>query len=116
MPQDHAGGNPRRCQPGTDHLTDREVEVLLLVAAGRRNKQIAEQLGISTRTVDHHLRAMLRRAGALSRAELVARCYAAGIMIPQAWPPAWSGRRCLSTGGRAPDRRSVSVPRRAPGR
>jgi DNA-binding CsgD family transcriptional regulator len=95
MPQDHARGRPCRCRPGADHLTDREVEVLLLVAAGRHNKEIARALGISTRTVDHHLRTMLRRAGAESRVELVARCYAAGTMIPDAWPPAWSGSRCL---------------------
>jgi DNA-binding CsgD family transcriptional regulator len=95
MLQDHARGMPCRCRPGADHLTDREVEVLLLVAAGRHNNEIAQALGISTRTVDHHLRTMLRRAAAASRVELVARCYAAGIMIPGGWPPIWSGSRCL---------------------
>jgi len=86
------------CRPGADHLTDREIEVLLLVAVGGHNKQIAKELGISTRTVDHHLRTMLRKVGAESRSELVARCYAAGLMIPAAWPPAWSGSRCLRAG------------------
>ena len=56
-------------------------------------------LGISTRTVDHHLRTMLRRAGAQSRVELVARCYAAEIMVAGTWPPAWSGGRCLAEPG-----------------
>jgi DNA-binding CsgD family transcriptional regulator len=99
MAQDHAGGRLCRCRSGADHLTDREVDVLLLVAVGKHNKEIAKVLGISTRTVDHHLRTMLRRAGVQGRAELVARCYAAEIMIAGVWPPAWSGRRCLAWPG-----------------
>jgi|CZKT01.1.fsa_nt_gi DNA-binding CsgD family transcriptional regulator len=95
MPQDQGRGRPCRCQSGADHLTDREIEVLVLVAAGRHNKQIAQELGISTRTVDHHLRTMLRRARAETRSELVARCYAAGILMAGTWPPGWSGGRCL---------------------
>jgi DNA-binding CsgD family transcriptional regulator len=96
MAQDHARGGICRCQSGADHLTDRELEVLLLVAVGKHNKEIAKVLGISTRTVDHHLRTMLRRASVQGRAELVARCYAAGIMVAGTWPPAWSGSRCLA--------------------
>jgi DNA-binding CsgD family transcriptional regulator len=99
MAQDHARGRHRRCQSDADHLTDREVDVLLLVALGKHNKEIAQVLGISTRTVDHHLRTMLRRAGAQSRVELVARCYAAEIMVAGTWPPAWSGSRCLAEPG-----------------
>jgi DNA-binding CsgD family transcriptional regulator len=96
MAQDHARGKLCRCRSGADHLTDRELDVLLLVAAGRHNNEIAKVLGISTRTVDHHLRTMLRRAGVQSRVELVARCYAAEIMVAGTWPPAWSGTRCLA--------------------
>ncbi len=99
MAQEHARGKHCRCRSGADHLTDREVDVLLLVAAGQHNKEIAQVLGISTRTVDHHLRTMLRRAGAQSRVELVARCYAAEIMVAGTWPPAWSGGRCLAEPG-----------------
>jgi DNA-binding CsgD family transcriptional regulator len=99
MAQDHARGRLCRCRSGADHLTDREVDVLLLVAAGRHNNEIAKVLGISTRTVDHHLRTMLRRAGVQSRVELVSRCYAAEIMVAGTWPPAWSGTRCLAGSG-----------------
>ena len=101
MAQDHARGRLCRCRSGAGHLTDREVEVLLLVAVGKHNKEIAKVLGISTRTVDHHLRTMLRRASVQGRAELVARCYAAEIMIAGIWPPAWSGSRCLAWPGEA---------------
>jgi DNA-binding CsgD family transcriptional regulator len=95
MSDDQARGNSCRCRSAAGHLTEREVEVLLLVASGRHNKQIAQVLGISTRTVDHHLRAMLLRAGADTRAELIARCYVAGILDHGSWPPAWSGSSCL---------------------
>jgi DNA-binding NarL/FixJ family response regulator len=60
-----------------------------------RNSQIARTLGISTRTVEQHFVAMRRRAGAASRGELIARCYAAGILDQGVWPPGWSGARCL---------------------
>jgi DNA-binding CsgD family transcriptional regulator len=99
MSEDQARGNSCHCKSAAGHLTEREIEVLLLVASGQHNKQIALALGISTRTVDHHLRAMLVRAGANSRAELIARCYVAGILDRGTWPPAWSGAHCLTCVG-----------------
>jgi len=48
-------------------LTAREVEVLSLVAAGLMNRQIAERLGVSTRTVDAHLRSIYAKLGLKSR-------------------------------------------------
>jgi DNA-binding CsgD family transcriptional regulator len=83
------------CPSGACHRTARETQILPLVAAGMSNERIARLLGISARTVDQHLTTMLRRASAANRAELVARCYAAGIMREGIWPPAWSGMRCL---------------------
>ena len=50
-----------------DGLTAREVEVLSLVAAGLMNRQIAERLGVSTRTVDAHLRSIYAKLGLKSR-------------------------------------------------
>jgi DNA-binding NarL/FixJ family response regulator len=96
MSEDQARGSSCHCQSTAGHLTEREIEVLVLVASGQHNKQIAQALGISTRTVDHHLRAMLARAGAHSRADLIARCYVAGILDRAAWPPAGSGACCLT--------------------
>ena len=88
-------GTPCRCA----QLTDREIEVLLLAAAGLQNRVIARSLGISIRTAEQHLETMLRRAGAKSRGELIARCYAAGVLLTGMWPPAWSGKHCLCIGG-----------------
>jgi DNA-binding NarL/FixJ family response regulator len=77
------------------HLTDREIEVLCAVAAGRTNKQIAKLLEISEHTVHRHMTAMLRRAGESSRTGLVSRTYRAGILVMGERGPSWSGRRCL---------------------
>ena len=52
-----------------DGLTEREVQVLCLVAEGRRNRQIAAELGIATNTVDRHVSSILRKTGATNRTE-----------------------------------------------
>ncbi len=54
--------------------SDREMEVLALVAAGRSNAEIGSQLGIEERTVESHLRRLFDRYGASSRTELSAYC------------------------------------------
>jgi len=84
----------RRCDCGAAHLTAREVQVLLLVASGLGGQAIGHELGISSRTVEDHLAVMRKHAGARDSAELVARCFAAKILLP-AWPPQWSGKSCL---------------------
>lgn len=52
-------------------LTEREREVLDRVAAGRRNRQIAEELGISVKTVEAHRARGMEKMGATSIAEVV---------------------------------------------
>jgi FixJ family two-component response regulator len=54
-----------------DGLTDRQREVMALVAKGLLNKQIAAQLGISIVTVQQHRAEMMRQIGAKSVAHLV---------------------------------------------
>ena len=54
-------------------LTVREQEVLELVAEGLQNREIADKLVLSPRTVDHHVSAVIRKLDARSRAEAVAR-------------------------------------------
>lgn len=51
-------------------ITEREAQVLRLVAAGRANKEIATELGLSVRTVEKHVESLLRKTGARSRTEL----------------------------------------------
>jgi DNA-binding CsgD family transcriptional regulator len=50
-------------------LTDRELEVLELIQAGMRNAQIAKRLFLATKTVDHHVSAILRKLSVDTRAQ-----------------------------------------------
>jgi DNA-binding CsgD family transcriptional regulator len=84
------------CCCSSPHLTPREVEILLLLAAGSDTEQVAKSLQMSPHTATHHLGNMLKRTGSLNRTELVARAYAAGILLAGLWPPKWSGRYCIS--------------------
>ena len=54
-----------------DDLTERELEVLRLIALGHTNAEIAEQLYLSTRTVETHRAHIQRKLGRNTRAELV---------------------------------------------
>jgi two-component system NarL family response regulator len=54
-----------------DRLTERQLDVLRLVAAGQANKQIADSLGIGEGTVKTHVNALLAKLGAASRTEAV---------------------------------------------
>jgi DNA-binding CsgD family transcriptional regulator/tetratricopeptide (TPR) repeat protein len=53
-------------------ISRREAEVLGLVADGLANKQIAERLTLSVRTVEKHVESLLRKTGCASRTQLVA--------------------------------------------
>jgi DNA-binding NarL/FixJ family response regulator len=66
--------------PDPDRLTDRELGVLRLVVAGLRNKEIAAELGISENTLKYHLRNILDKLHAQSRAEMVARAVREGLV------------------------------------
>jgi two-component system, NarL family, nitrate/nitrite response regulator NarL len=61
-------------------LTDREREVLVLLAQGGRQKDIAHRLSISPKTVGTHIQNLLGKVGVHSRAELVARAYMLGLV------------------------------------
>jgi DNA-binding NarL/FixJ family response regulator len=64
---------PRRADLGTSTsqfgLTPREVEVLELVAAGRTNRQIGDELYVSEKTASVHVSNILRKLGVTSRVD-----------------------------------------------
>ncbi|PII81596.1 DNA-binding response regulator [Leucobacter sp. OLJS4] len=63
-------------------LTEREVEVLLLVARGRSNQELAEQLFISPHTAKTHVNRIMSKVGAHDRAQLVILAYESGLLAP----------------------------------
>jgi two-component system response regulator DesR len=61
-------------------LTDREREVLDLIAAGSTNKEIAQRLFLSPYTVKEHTSALYRKLGARNRADAVQRAQRIGLL------------------------------------
>ncbi len=69
-----AGGRLDPAPAGRDHgLTSQEHAVARAVASGGSNREIAEALFLSPRTVEHHLGNVYRKLGVHSRAALAAR-------------------------------------------
>ena len=77
-----ANPDAARRSSGPDRLTEREVDVLGLVTRGLRNKEIAAALGISENTAKFHLKNILEKLHAGSRAELAARAVREGLVPP----------------------------------
>jgi DNA-binding NarL/FixJ family response regulator len=64
----HMAGSPRASEP---QLTPRQLDVLRLIVKGQRMKEVATNLGLSTRTVETHKYEMMETLGLHSTAELV---------------------------------------------
>ena len=65
-------------------LTDRELEILRLAATGLRNKEIADRLFLSQRTVEGHLSHTFNKLGVMSRTEAIVHAAARGwLVIPR---------------------------------
>ena len=64
-------------------LTERELEVLTLVAVGRTNDEIADALGISRTTAKTHVNRSMLKLGAHDRAQLVIIAYETGLVRPR---------------------------------
>src|SRR3954466_8773444 len=60
-------------------LTSRELELVPLVAAGLRNREVASQLGISEQTIRNHLTNIYRKLGATNRTQMTAEARRRGI-------------------------------------
>lgn len=65
----------------SEPLSDRELEVLNLIAEGQSNKLIAHSLGISEHTVKTHVAAILTKLGAGSRTEAVSQAIRRGLVM-----------------------------------
>lgn len=68
--------------PSVEQLTERELQVLRLVAQGANNTEIAEALYLSERTVKGHVSAIFIKLGARDRAAAIVRAYDAGVVTP----------------------------------
>jgi DNA-binding NarL/FixJ family response regulator len=84
----------RRAAPsnGRAHrLTARELDVVRLLAVGEDQRDIAEELVISPKTVASHLENIFKKLGVRSRAQVVAVAYQEGLVDPEPSPLASAG-------------------------
>jgi DNA-binding NarL/FixJ family response regulator len=75
---ERAGASP----PSLAVLTDREREVMALVAAGLSNDEIAEELFVSPATARTHVSRAMMKLNARDRAQLVVAAYESGLVTP----------------------------------
>ncbi|MFR0356763.1 response regulator transcription factor [Streptomyces sediminimaris] len=75
---------PAAVPEAPDGLTTRETEVLLLIAEGLSNQEIARRLHVSTATVKTHINNLFAKTGLKDRAQAVRYAYAKGLARPPA--------------------------------
>jgi LuxR family maltose regulon positive regulatory protein len=71
---------PAGVEPLAEHLSERELEVLRLVAAGMKNAEIAKELFVVVGTVKAHLNSIYRKLGVSSRTQAVSRARELGML------------------------------------
>ena len=77
---------PTKPQPIFDALTSREVEVLTLIAGGRSNREIANDLYLSEPTVKTHITRIFAKLGVRDRVHAVVLAYETGLVLPGTRP------------------------------
>ncbi|MET8803307.1 response regulator transcription factor [Streptomyces sp. NPDC004546] len=75
-------GPPATVEAPPDGLTARETEVLLLIAEGLSNQEIARKLHVSTATVKTHINNLFSKTGLKDRAQAVRYAYSKGLVRP----------------------------------
>jgi DNA-binding NarL/FixJ family response regulator len=78
----HAFGVPTATGVAPDELTAREADVVRLIALGRSNTEIAEELVVSLSTVKTHVNHVFAKTGLRDRAQLVGYAYRTGLVEP----------------------------------
>jgi DNA-binding NarL/FixJ family response regulator len=76
----HRDRRPADARSDIDSLTDREREVLVLVAQGLSNSEITDRLHVSLPTVRTHVSRILSKLGARNRTQLVVMAYESGLV------------------------------------
>jgi DNA-binding NarL/FixJ family response regulator len=69
-----------RGRAGPEVLTDRQKQVLRLIAQGKTSGQVGQELGLSPRTVDRHIENIMKKLGVRSRLELVRFAVESGLV------------------------------------